>query len=164
MKKELLRVAGCALLLSCTALADGQSPICAESGQLCGENASRMIISSVHHAGIDTSNFFLPTLYDVDNDLSDQRAALESFYNAVNGPAWNLAFLPNITTALSEAPASLIQFLTDPTTTSAQKEAYYLQSITGKSGNGFTAQMQLAFFKAGLAATPWMTSGSYCSW
>ncbi len=168
MKNEVLRVAGCVLLLSCTPLANGQLACCARSGQIGGESA--LTISSVlhvHHAGIDTSNssnFFLPTVYDVDNDLPDQRAALERFYSAVNGPAWNLSFLPNITTALGSAPPSVIQFLTDPTTTSAQKEANYLQSITGKTGNGFTAAMQLAFFKFGLAPTPWLTSGSYCSW
>ena len=112
------------------------------------------------------SNVFLPTLYTADNDLPDQRAALEEFYFAVGGPNWQLdALMPDVLGALGSAPPSLVQLLTDPNTTSAEKEAWYLDSVQGSAADGISNAMRLALYKLGLSSTPWLAdNASYCTW
>ena len=116
--------------------------------------------------GLNATDVFLPTLYNSANDIPDQEAALQMFYSAVGGPYWQLdALLPNMLGALGSAPPAVVELLTDPNTTSAQKEHLYLESIQGRADDGISPALRLALYKLGLASVPWLTSGaSYCAW
>ena len=73
--------------------------------------------------------------------------------------------MPDVLGALASAPPAVIQLLTDPKTTSAEKESWYLESLHGSADDGLSSQVRLALYKLGMAENPWLAPGlSYCSW
>ena len=125
-------------------------------------SAGQLPAHCLPHAG---QTLTLPSLYEPQNDLPSQLAALTDFWNTAGGSKWQLdQFIPDITGALSSAPAFLLEFFTDPSITAAEKEDFYISSIF-ESNNTINEPLRLALYGLGLAKHEWFTPNtSYCTW